>query len=172
MKGVIADCLQKLVNDKFGESKWREIMKLSGMPETSFLVSADIDDAKVMTMISNVGKILNISQQQLIDVFGDYWVNNYSSKIYGIYYSKYKTAKELIKGLDNIHEITTRTVPNAAPPRFEFQDVDANTLMVTYKSRRNMIDFYVGLVKGVGKYYKTPLTVQKLSNSQVKITFK
>jgi len=70
----------KLVNDKFGESKWREIMKLSGMPETSFLVSADIDDAKVMTMISNVGKILNISQQQLIDVFGDYWVNNYSSK--------------------------------------------------------------------------------------------
>jgi len=57
----------------------------------------------------------------------------------------------LIKGLDNIHEITTRTVPNAAPPRFEFQDVDANTLMVTYKSRRNMIDFYVGLVKGVGK---------------------
>lgn len=172
MKGVVADCLQKLVNDRFGEAKWREIVKLSGMSENTFIVSADIDDAKVMTMISNTGKVLNISQQQLVDAFGDYWVSNYSAKIYGIYYSKYKTAKEFIKGLDSIHDITTRTVPNSAPPRFEFQDVDANTLMVTYKSRRNMIDFYVGLVKGVGKYYKTPLTVYKISNSQVKIIFR
>jgi hypothetical protein len=34
-----------------------------------------------------------------------------------------------------------------------------------------MMDIYVGLVRGVGKYFKESLTVQKLSVSQCRIRF-
>ena len=40
-----------------------------------------------------------------------------------------------------------------------------------YKSHRNLIDFLVGLVKGVGKFYKEDLKVSKLSNDKVEIVF-
>jgi hypothetical protein len=34
-----------------------------------------------------------------------------------------------------------------------------------------MIDFYIGLVKGVGKFFSTRLTVKKLSEEYVEIKF-
>jgi hypothetical protein len=40
-----------------------------------------------------------------------------------------------------------------------------------YKSHRNLIDFLVGLIKGVGKFYKEDLKVTKLTNDKVEIVF-
>ncbi len=42
---------------------------------------------------------------------------------------------------------------------------------MTYKSKRGLIDFLVGLIKGVGKYFKENLEVTKLGNNKVKIVF-
>jgi len=40
-----------------------------------------------------------------------------------------------------------------------------------YISKRGLIDFMVGLIKGVGKYYREDLKVTKLGNDRVKIVF-
>jgi hypothetical protein len=47
--------------------------------------------------------------------------------------------------------------------------IDKNTLHVHYKSKRRMIDFYIGFVKGVGAYFKTPVKIQKLSEEEVDV---
>jgi hypothetical protein len=172
MKGVIADCLHRMVEEKYGAGKWYEIMKKTGMPEkSSFLASQDLEDAKVMEVINNACAVLAMSRLQMADAFGDYWVNTYAKKVYGIYYNRFANAKEFIMGMEAIHETTTKSIENAHPPKFEFKEIDDSTLLVTYKSKRNMIDFYIGLAKGVGTYFKTPIKLEKLSESQVKMTF-
>lgn len=55
--------------------------------------------------------------------------------------------------------------------RFKTAWLDANTLDVEYLSERNLIDVYVGLARGVGKYFKEPLTVTKHSETKVTIVF-
>jgi len=45
------------------------------------------------------------------------------------------------------------------------------TLIMKYKSHRGMIDFLVGLVKGVGRYFNENLTVTKRTNTEVEIVF-
>ena len=65
----------------------------------------------------------------------------------------------------------TRTVPNASPPRFKLTWRDSQTLEVTYESKRNLIDVYVGLARGVGKYFGEPLTVTRQSETQATIVF-
>ena len=40
-----------------------------------------------------------------------------------------------------------------------------------YESKRGLIDFLVGLVKGVGKHYKENLLVSKVGNDTVKVVF-
>jgi hypothetical protein len=42
---------------------------------------------------------------------------------------------------------------------------------MTYKSPRGLIDFLVGLIKGVGKYFKEDLRVRKLNNTDVEVVF-
>jgi hypothetical protein len=172
MKGFIVKCLSELVRNNFGEDKWREILLQSG--EKPFMVIraiSDIDDQTVFKVIENTCKVLNISKQQACDAFGEYWVNTYAPQIYGAYYHRFKNAKQFIVGMDKVHEDVTRDVVNARPPRFVIEEVDENTIIVNYISTRNMIDFYIGLVKGVGKYYNTPIGIKKLSEEQVELTF-
>jgi hypothetical protein len=49
--------------------------------------------------------------------------------------------------------------------------VGPKTLIMHYKSHRGLIDFMVGLIKGVGKYFKENLQVRKLGDKRVEIVF-
>jgi hypothetical protein len=73
--------------------------------------------------------------------------------------------------MDKVHQMVTQNIANAHPPRFEYDWKDDQTLIMTYKSNRNLIDFLVGIIKGVGKYYKENLKVMKLGKDKVQIRF-
>ncbi len=172
MKGVIVDCLKHLVVDNFGEKKWDEILKEAGYTEgKNFLPSDNINDDEFFKMIGETCKSLKISTEQAADLFGEYWMNKYATKIYSAFFIGKKSAKEFILDLDKIHHITTQTMENAHPPRFDYDMKDENTLIITYKSNRDLIDFAVSLIKGVGKYYKETIDVSKIGSNKIKVVF-
>ena len=92
-------------------------------------------------------------------------------KVYFGYIENYKTAKEFLLGMDAIHVTVTKEVPNAHPPRFDYEQKGENTLLMTYKSDRGLVDLFISLVKGVGIYYKQELKVTKHSEKLVEIQF-
>ncbi len=172
MKGVIPSCLGDLVKSKFGKEKWENSLEAAGLPRyTSFLATADVPDEDVLKVVNSVCQVLGLSLQQIANMFGDYWINEYAPKIYKAYYRNANTAKEFILKMNYIHETVTKNIPNAHPPRFEYNWTDDSTLVMTYKSRRGLIDFMVGLIKGVGRYFKEDLRVTKLGDDKVKIIF-
>jgi len=172
MKGVIAKCLGDLVKEKFGKDKWGDALELSGLDRDSiFLATEDVDDIAVLKVVDSVCKVLNISFIQAADAFGDYWANVFTPKIYAPYYRGVNSAKEFLLNMDKVHVDTTKTIKNAHPPRFEYEWKDDKTLIMKYKSKRGLIDFMVGIIKGVGKYYKEDLKVTKLGTEKVEIIF-
>ena len=172
MKGVIADCLGKLVKNKFGQDKWEESLEAAGLSRrTSFMATDDIPDESVMKVVESVCQVLSINLQQAADAFGDYWVNEYAPKIYGVYYRRAHSAKQFLLNMDDVHRRTTMDIPNAHPPRFTYQWEDDNTLIMTYESERGLIAFLIGLIKGVGRYYKEHLEVVQLGNERVQVVF-
>jgi methyl-accepting chemotaxis protein len=172
MKGAIVLCIAELVKKVGGNEQWREILRRSGLPEDLQLTSiADVDDGVIQKVLKNIGEVLHLSPQQITEAFGDYWVNDYASKYYKAYYYGINSAKAMIMGVDTIHAQVIKIIPNARPPRFDVEEIDEKTLRVHYKSHRKMIDFYIGLVKGVGRFFKTPLQVKKLSEEYVEIRF-
>jgi hypothetical protein len=173
MKGVIATCLAELVKEKFGEDKWEAALEGAGLDKkTVFFAVHDIDDEAVLKVVNSVCKVLNISLVQAADAFGDYWVNVFAPRVYGAYYKEAHSAKDFLLKMDYVHEATTRTMKGARPPRFEYEWKDNKTLIMKYKSHRGLIDFMVGLTKGVGKYYKEDLKVTKLGDDRVEIVFR
>ena len=73
--------------------------------------------------------------------------------------------------MDQVHFTSTKTIEGAKPSRFDYQWVNDKTLIMHYKSHRGLIDFMVGLIKGVGKYFNEDLRVRKLDNKRVEIVF-
>ena len=172
MKGVIAACISELVKAKFGEDKWKNILRRSGLDENLTVTSmSDIEDKTIFSIVDSICKELNVPKQTVCDEFGAYWVNTYAKRIYGAYYMNIKSAKDFILKMDEIHVKTTKNIANSRPPRFDIEHVNDNTIIVTYKSSRNMIDFYIGLVKGVGIYFKKTIGIKKISEQKVQLTF-
>jgi methyl-accepting chemotaxis protein len=172
MKGTIVVCLADMVTAQFGKAKWQAALEGAGLkPGAWFLHHEDIDDASVMRLVASACKTLDITTAQAADAFGDYWMNVYAPRIYKPFLNAAGSAREFLLGLDQVHVAITKNMPGARPPRFEYSWRDSNTLVMTYKSPRGMLDFVVGLAKGVGKYYKTSLTVTKSGPDSVQIVF-
>lgn len=172
MKGVIVNCLRDLVTNKFGKDKWEAVLEDAGFDKSaSFLVTQNIRDEEVMKLIGSICKVQNITLLDAADAFGEHWSCTYAPNIYKPYYRGATSAREFLLKLDEIHRMTTESIPDAKPPRFEYSCPTPNTLLMKYKSHRSLIDFLVGLVKGVGKYFREDLQVTKQDNNTIKVVF-
>jgi hypothetical protein len=164
--------MKELVESQFGKDKWTAICEKASFPTNTIItLGADIDDPVVMKLIDSTCSTLNLSIEQVADAFGDYWVNTYAFSIYKSIFSKFKNAREFILGMDDVHIMVTKTVPNAKPPRFTYNFIDDKTLVMNYNSSRGLILILVGLVKGLGKHFNEKLTVTKINETSIRIVF-
>jgi hypothetical protein len=172
MKGAVASCLRDLVIKKFGIEKWEACLTTAGVPKNSiFLASQDVDDATVMKIINAVCKVANLTLAQAADAFGEHWVCSYAAGIYKAHYAGVSTARQFLLKLDEVHRITTETIPNAHPPRFDYTWENDKTLIMKYKSQRGLLDLLLGLVKGVGRYFKEDVRVTKNGPDSLRVVF-
>ena len=135
------------------------------------MINDDVDEKLTMDLLTKMPSVLGITFQQVCDAFGDYWVNAYVPKVYFGYIENYKTAKDFLLGMDTIHQQVTREVPNAHPPRFDYEEKGTDTLLMTYKSERGLVDLFISVVRGVGIYYKQELKITKHGDKLVEIQF-
>jgi hypothetical protein len=172
MKGVIVNCLKEMMTNKFGKEKWEAALEKAGLSRSSsFLSTQDVDDDAVLKVVGAACQVLNVTLPQAADAFGEYWVCTFAPKIYRTYFAGVRSAKEFLLKMDEIHRVTTESMPNAHPPRFDYSWENERTLIMKYKSGRGLMDFAIGLIKGVGKYYHEDLQVSRQGQDSVRIVF-
>ncbi len=172
MKGVIVKCLQDLVETKFGKEKWQEIRKEAGVPMgTLILVSSDMPDAQALEILAAAERVLGISSVEAADAFGEHWMMVYAPKIYGAVFRNTTGARDFLLKMNDLHKVVVERFENATPPRFDYAWEDDDTLVMTYHSKRGLMDIFAGLAKGVGLYFKEPLTVTRLGSDWLRIHF-
>lgn len=172
MKGVIINCLEKLVKSKFGTEKWEAVLEGASIERNAtFLVQTDVPEETALSILDSLCKTLNLSSTQAADAFGDYWVNDYAPKIYRAFYREADDARSFLLRMDDIHAQTTKSIPNAQPPRFSYEWEDNCTLVIGYKSHRGLVDILMGLIRGVGRYFSENLEVRKINDSTVRVKF-
>jgi hypothetical protein len=177
MRAQLFLCLTELITKKFGKEKLDAILAASGLSDSKtymrYFDGFDFSDEKFVELVKNLCSILNITPEQAADAFGEYWVCEYAPRLYPEYYENIKNAEDFLTKLDSIHSDVTANSPSntkaAYPPHFDVERAGDNTLHIHYKSKRRMIDFYIGLVKGVGKYFNTPLEIQKISEEEIDV---
>lgn len=172
MKGVIVQCLRELVREEIGAETWTKVMRACGQnPERMLLAAEDFDDALVLDLVKATCEATGLSLGQAADAFGRRWMCHYAPRVYPMILDKHQGARELLLGMDDVHVKTTERMPNARPPRFDYEWTDERTLIMRYRSERSLIDFMVGLVRGVGERFDEALKVRKLSDDEVEVRF-
>lgn len=73
-----------------------------------------------------------------------------------------KSLPEFLKNLPNFHSRVSMIFPKLQLPRFECSDFTGQSLKLHYFScRPGLAPFMVGLMHGLGKRFKTPVTVRR-----------
>lgn len=162
MKGTIPKCLEEMVKARYGDPVWARVKAKAGLASWhSFLTTEDIDDDTVKQLFATTAEVLESDVQSVMDDFGIHWSTVYAPDIYGVYFRRASSARELLLAVAQIHRDTTATVANAKPPRFSYEWLDERTLVMTYASERHMAALMPGLIRGVGEYYGEELDVTR-----------
>ncbi|GAB4398663.1 MAG: hypothetical protein OHK0053_17730 [Microscillaceae bacterium] len=162
MKGTIHKCLEEMVIEKHGEAVWQTCLLHAGFDKhREFYPTEDVEEEASLQLILGTATSLDISLAELFDDFGEYWCCTYAPKRYSFWYVGVKTAKEFILRLDDIHSLVGKHFNNAQPPRFNYawQDPSQTILRVQYSSNRRLIDLYISLAKGLGKYFQEEIQI-------------
>lgn len=70
------------------------------------------------------------------------------------------SAFEMLQGIDShIHREVRKLYPDSDPPRFDCEQPDADTLLMTYRSERGLADVATGLIESCFQHFGESATI-------------
>ena len=152
MKGTVVNIWLNTIASLYGEKTKNDILTKEGWnPGKLITPLEEIEDAKIMSLMSAVAKHAGLRTEELWKKLGQ---NNVSSfyKWFPSYFDK-STAMGFLLLMDKIHAQLTKIIPGAKPPRLIPEELDAKNMILTYKSKRGLQEYLMGLIEGVGVHF-------------------
>lgn len=162
MYGIVNKAIEDLVIANFGEEKWEAIKERSGIYIDFFISSEPYDDDVTFKLAIAVSEEMNMTVGEVLIAFGEWWVIKTTSEKYtGLMQSGGNNLKEFLLNLPNFHNRVMLIYPKLTPPEFKVSDETENSIQLHYFSKREGLQEFVrGLIQGLGKMYKTPVTIE------------
>ncbi len=173
MHGAFIVGLKEMIINRFDESFWLEILHDADFePDFHPVSNHELDDAKALLLIKIAAKKLSLGDRKFGETFGNYWIKNFAREKYFAFFDAFKSSKDFINQLSEIHKKLTGNLQNPMPPIFEITWETPHSALVIYKSNRGLIHIAVGLLKALGDYYNEEVSVYHVENNGIKVFFK
>ncbi len=174
MKGTLVKAMQEMVESEQGQNTWKEILKISELDDDFDVdVLADIEDGKFNNLLDSTAEVLDVSKKEAMDRFANYFILEYVPKAFSMnmYFSQSSCAREFLMKMDEVHERLTKNMEDARPPRFDYEEKDDGSLLMTYNSDRNMFELFKSLANAVGEYCNDDLEIEEAEADTLEINF-
>ncbi len=166
MYGIVNQSIHELVLADFGEERWQEIMKASGIDEAFFISDEFYDDDISYELIAASAEIVNISSNDFMERFGEFWILETAQKKYGeLLRSSGSDFIDFVMKLPNFHNRILLVYPKLTPPEFLVEKVAEDELLMHYFSLRvGLSSFVIGSIKGLAKIYDANIEIKQIND--------
>jgi methyl-accepting chemotaxis protein len=169
MKGVLPKLLQEYVREACGQAAYERMQKAMGNPV--FLPTHSYPDAVIMQMASLAAEGCNKKPRDILHGFGFFTPARFNK-----YYKKYfrtKDLREFLLSLNAIHAEVAKDMPGVEPPRFEISQ-DGSELVIEYRSKRGLFDYFEGVIKGTSDFFgqKADVSVTPMDKERAKASIR
>lgn len=166
MYGLVNKAIEGLVCDHYGEETWDMIKEKANVDIDAFISMDSYDDEVSYKLVKAASEILGQPPEQVLEVFGEYWVLYTAKEGYG---EMLKMAGDnlvtFLSNLDNLHTRIGLSFPQLQPPSIKCTDVQADSLRLHYYSTRpGLAPMVIGLVKGLGKRFNEEIDITQTMN--------
>lgn len=161
MYGLVNKAVEQLVRSQFGDSTWYEIAKRANV-EYTFISMDAYPDTVTYDLVEAASEILEIPAAEILEAFGEHWIQYTVDEGYGQMISMYgNSVHEFLQNMNNLHAQIRLILPELNPPTISCDFTESGDLLVCYESERaGLAPMLVGLLRGLGERFSTPVNVE------------
>ena len=173
MYGMIHRAMRQMVHEELGEEAWRALEQKLDIGPTELLTGMVYDDALTLQIVSEAAARLNLSVDQCLVKFGQYWVRFAGQgSLSSIMKFTGKNLASFITNLDRLHLALGAAMPGAQLPSFTTLESAPGHLVVEYRSdREGMEPFVRGLLQGLMDRFHMRGEIEVLRRGEKSIIF-
>jgi hypothetical protein len=163
MKGVINKGIQEFVTAELGATAWEEIKTRAECDEPFFAISLDYPDEMTHALVEAASAVTGRPTEELMVRFGRFMIPNTLRNHYPTYMKLVGTTpRQFLLNMKLVHQYATRSITNAKPPTFGYEELPDGRLLLHYSSSRRLCAILQGLIYGVGDLFDHELRVREV----------
>ena len=162
MKGTVVKIWINTLRRIYNADEINSVIESIGLdPKRAISPLENIDDKIVEKMFSAIAEHYKITKSQLWDIVGKDNIKSFHN-IYPLFFKKANMFL-FLSSLNDIHVVVRKRVSGSNPPALDMQVIGKNEATITYKSNRNMFDYFIGLLDGTIEHFKENVKIEELS---------
>ena len=170
MKGTVVASWMTSGRRLFGDDVVDKAFEKYGLkPDHIFSPLEDVDDKMAVGMVELIGQKVSKNTEQIWEIMGKENIRTFAEFYPGFF--RHENAYHFLKSMNDVHAIVMKRIKGATPPVLDLNPIDSNTALLVYRSKRQMGNYLMGLLKGVFEHFNENADVKLISKdgSEIKI---
>ena len=161
MKGIVFTEFLDMVEKEFGYEVVDHIIEQSDLESNGIYTAVGTyHHSEIVQLLTRLSMKTETDAQVLLKAFGGYLFETFLAG-YPQFFNEHDNLFGFLNSIDNhIHVEVRKLYPDAALPKFETQETEDGTLIMTYTSDRKMSALAEGLIEKSIVHYKVPHTIE------------
>lgn len=163
MYGMVNRALVDMVQSEVGTETWDAIAKKAEISDDLFLSMSQYGDDVTYRLVGATSEVLGMPAEQVLQNFGSFWIQYTAREGYGeLMRVAGNSIWEFLANLDNLHARVGLSFQNLKPPSFRCSHRTERSVLLHYRSSRaGLAHLVIGLLKGLGEMFHTPVRVTR-----------
>lgn len=159
MKGVIFNLLEDVVSEEHGDDMWDALLDDAGLDGT-YTSLGSYPDTDLRALLEAVTRKTGQSEDDVLRWFGQRAIPKLS-QVYPHFFEGHDLRGFLLTLNDIIHAEVVKLYPGAEVPIFEYKDGPGRTLIIVYRSQRQLCPLAEGFILGASGHFGEPVSVSQ-----------
>jgi hypothetical protein len=156
--GFIFSELEKYVRQKLGRSQWEALLAAAGLGTRKYHNFEVYEDAEAVKLVTTASEITGLAPAVILEDFGRFLGRDLVRIYRPLLDPRWKTL-EFLENVENTVHRVVRSRNAARPPVLLFQRTSRDSVLLTYRSPRQLEELAVGIAHGVADHYGEKLSV-------------
>ena len=165
MKGTVVSTWLRTCRDLYGNEVINKSLKSVNWSENIvFTPLEDVNDTQIFSLIQTIADNVGTSINGLWQVIGENNLQKFSED-YPVFFKRVNLYK-FLDSLNFIHSIIMKKIRGARPPKMHLEPISSNSIYFTYRSDRELFDYFLGLLNGSAKYFGENIEIKEVERKK------
>ncbi|MHC1685477.1 MAG: heme NO-binding domain-containing protein [Clostridiaceae bacterium] len=161
MKGTVVATWVATCRKLYGNDVVNNAMKVASWNENKiFTPIEDVEDEKIHKFVGFISKEKNVDIKTLWRAIGKDNINAFFKDFPAFF--EHENLYSFYKSLFDVHVVMTKKFKGAKPPLLEIKPISKDEAIFSYRSKRGLFDYFMGLIDGSSEHFKEKLEITEL----------